>query len=250
MIPTHAIRLALFAALLASSQCPGRALPAQQARGAGEEGRPMVPKAEAAGPVNASSVAGSPSSAALSVNRLTMWANSDGVLGYNSARQGPGVVYPRGSSTVVSREGLVWGGFVRDGGDAVLRIGGQTFQSGTIPGRIVRPGVAENPSSQDVRIFRIRRDWAKGDLRRDAAESYGIPDVLVTPNDLTLLREQYRRDWLEWPWEKGAPYYERNGIPGYQPVADGLIDSLGDEPGLADADQRLVRRQRLTAPRA
>jgi len=180
---------------------------------------------------------GAPASMPMTINQVTMWANSDGVLGYNAGADGPGVRYPRGSSTVVAREGLIWGGLLRDGIDDQQIVGGQTYVSGTRPGAIVRPGVPENPSNADVRIFRVRRDWAEGDLRHDAAETFSIPEVLVTKADMDRLRALYRADWLEWPWEKGAPYYERNGIPGYQPDPGGGTGPLTDEPGLADADQ-------------
>lgn len=182
---------------------------------------------------------GTPAAAPIGINRLTMWANSNGVLGYSPLRDGPGVTYPRGASTVVSRDGIVWGGYVRDGGEELLRIGGQALSSGTVGGRIVRPGVAEAPGNSDVRMFRIRPDWATADLRADVADTYGIPELLVTKADQDALREQYRRDWLEWPWDKGAPWYERNGVPGYQPNPDASRDSLDDEPGLAGADQVL-----------
>ncbi|HLF14890.1 MAG TPA: hypothetical protein VI932_08385, partial [Bacteroidota bacterium] len=222
MIPLSSIRRALLPILVALSHGPLQ---------------PQVPSTGPGAGPDPDAASGIPASAALTVNRLTMWANSDGVLGYDAAKDRPGVVFPRGSSTVVFREGLLWGGIVSDGGVQTLHIGGQTFRSGTIPGRIISPGVYENPSSPDVRIFRIRPDWATGDLRRDAADSYGIPDLLVSQRDVELLRDQYRRDWLEWPWDKGAPWYERNGIPGYQPNPDGLKDSVSDEPGLAGADQ-------------
>jgi hypothetical protein len=185
----------------------------------------------------AAAPAGEPTAIPMTINRLTMWASSDGVIGYSPLRQGPGVVYPRGSSTVATREGILWGGYVRDGGEELLRIGGQAVGTGTVPGRIVRPGVYENPVNADVRIFRVRRDWATADLRADAADTYGIPELIVTNADIERLRESYRTDWLEWPWDKGAPYYERNGVPGYQPSPDGTPDSVNDEPGLHDADQ-------------
>jgi hypothetical protein len=181
--------------------------------------------------------AGVPSSAPMTINQVTMWASSDGVLGHNPLNDGPGVVFPYGSSTVASREGVVWGGYVRDGGFGTLRLGGQAVTTGTIPGRIVRPGVYENPANTDVRIFRIREDWSTADLRRDAADTYGIPELLVSNSDIERLRESYRNDWLEWPWDKGAPYYERNGVPGYQPSPAGVPDSVSDVPGLNDADQ-------------
>ncbi len=229
MIPKSALRRVSLILLVVLAYCGAPAQPV------GASARPVG--APTSTPAKAAS--GAPTSAALTINRMTMWANSNGVIGYNPAKDGPGVVFPRGSSTVVSREGILWGGFVNDGEEEFLRIGGQSFQSATVPGRIVQPGVRENPSSPDVRIFRIRSDWATGDLRRDASDTYGIPDVLVTDADLARLRDQYKRDWLEWPWDKGAPYYERNGTPGYQPNPGALNDSVSDEPGLAGADQVL-----------
>ncbi len=180
-----------------------------------------------------------PSSVPMNINRMTMWANGDGVLGYNAAAGGLGVRYRGDAAALVAREGLIWGGIVRDGRDDQLLLGGQSYVSGTSPGAIVRPGVAENPSNDDVRIYRVRRDWATGDLTHDAAVTFGIPEVLVTPADIARLRELYRADWRDWPWEKGAPYYDRDGVPGYQPDPDGGADSLTDEPGLAEADQVL-----------
>ncbi len=220
MMPKSAIRSVLLSLLVALA--PATSLPQSAA---------------AVAPAGTVTPSGTPTSAALTINRLTVWANSDGTIGYNPAKDGPGVEFPRGTSTVVAREGILWGGYVSDGGEEILRLGGQSFQSGTIPGRIVSPGVNENPGSPDVRIFRIRADWASADLRRDAADTYGLPDLLVSNADMERLRGEYRRDWLEWPWDKGAPYYERNGIPGYQPNPDALKDSLSDEPGLAGADQ-------------
>jgi len=126
---------------------------------------------------------------------------------------------------------------VHDSTSPSLRVGGQTYNVGTVPGRIIRPGVSENPSNADVRIFRVRRDWATADLRQDAADIYLEDPQNVTQDQIDAVRQQYARDWVEWPWQKGAPYYERNGTPGYQPDPDGKTDSITDEPGLGSADQ-------------
>jgi len=166
-----------------------------------------------------------------------MWATDNGMLERNPNDLTAGVTFPKGTSTVIHAAGIVWGGQVHDGSGPVIRIGGQTYNQGTVAGRILSPGIVENPENADVRIYRIRRDWATADLTEDAGETFGIPTALVTAADVQRLRAMYQKDWLEWPWQKGAPYYERNGIPGYQPDSSGIVDSTTDEPGVASADQ-------------
>ena len=168
-----------------------------------------------------------------------MWATDNGMLERKPSDFTAGVSFPRDSVTVVNAGGLLWGGLVRDGGTQVLRTGGQTYVTGTVPGRIIAPGIVDKPTNADVRMYRIRRDWATADLKRDASEYFGVPMIDITNQDVENLRVIYRQDWIEWPWQKGAPYYERNGMPGYQPDSSGLADSLQDEPGLGGADQVL-----------
>ncbi len=179
---------------------------------------------------------GSPTGSLLNINNITMWASSNGML-ERRPDQTAGVTFPRGTTTSVFAGGFLWGGIVRDSGATRVRVGGQTYNIGTVPGRIVRPGVSENPANADVRIFRVRRDWATADLRQDAAEVLGKNISNVTEDDIDAVRRQYQKDWVEWPWEKGAPYYDRNGIPGYQPDPTGRVDSVTDEPGLGNADE-------------
>ncbi len=182
---------------------------------------------------------GIPRGSILNVNNISMWAYNNGIMERKVQSNSAGATFPAGSTTVVYGSGLLWGGRVKDGASPSLRVGGQTLNAGTVPGRILSPGVAEHPDNADVRIFRIRRKWATADLRRDASELYGVPLSQVSRSQTDAVKEQYLKDWLEWPWDQGAPYYERNGIPGYQPSPDGTTDSLSDEPGLAGADQVL-----------
>lgn len=66
--------------------------------------------------------------------------------------------------------------------------------------------------------------------------------VTQAMNDSLLTR--YDNDWKNWPVGKGAPYIERNGIPGYQVppsfsptfTLDSLIAQHYDEPGIAGDD--------------
>ncbi|MBI5216174.1 MAG: T9SS type A sorting domain-containing protein [Ignavibacteriae bacterium] len=176
-------------------------------------------------------------SALLNINNVSMWVNDNGLLEKNSVRQSAGVTFPRGTSTLVYDGGLLWGGIVRDGITPEIRVGGQARVAGTIPGRITSSHLPENRFANAVRVFRIRPDWKTGDLRQDAAETFGISIYDVTENELQELRRRYAVDWYSWPWQKGAPYYERNGMPGYQPDTGSFADSTDDEPGLLNADQ-------------
>ena len=175
----------------------------------------------------------------MNINNVSMWASDNGMLERRPGDLTAGVTFPRGTTTVVYAGGLLWCGKVFDGSLPVRRAGGQTYNYGTVPGRIIRPGVAENPGNADVRVYRIRRDWATADLKQDAAEFFNVASARVTAEQIQQVRDQYRTDWLEWPWEKGAPYYERNSLPGYQPDSGATADSSSDEPGLAAADQVL-----------
>lgn len=184
-----------------------------------------------------STVTGVPHSTLLNINNISMWASDNGLTERNPNDLTAGVSFPKGTGTVIHAGGFVWGGQVHDGANPMVRIGGQTYNQGTVAGRIVSPGIVENPDNADIRIFRIRRDWATADLTSDASQIFGIPEADITSADIQRLRAMYQTDWMEWPWEKGAPYYERNGIPGYQPNPNGIIDSTSDEPGLGSADQ-------------
>lgn len=175
-------------------------------------------------------------SSLININKLTMWASDDGIMEQNPKDQTAGVSFPRGVGNVVNRGGFLWGGKVYDGNLQTIRVGGQTSTSGTVAGRIIAPGIAENVANADVRIYRIRRGWADVDLHQEAAEFFNLPLIDIGDNEVQELRDLYMKDWMEWPWQKGAPYYERNGIPGYQPDPYGK-DSTYDEPGLGDADQ-------------
>jgi hypothetical protein len=189
-------------------------------------------------PRGTAQIQGTPRATLININNISMWATDNGGLERREDLSA-GVTFPRGTTTAVYAGGLLWGGMVRDGGFPALRVGGQSYNYGTVPGAIVRPGVAENPDNADVRIYRIRRDWATADLTNDASDYFGVLPTQVTQQQIDQLREQYKQDWLEWPWQKGAPYYNRDGISGYQPDPAGAYDPTKDEPGLAGADQVL-----------
>jgi hypothetical protein len=187
---------------------------------------------------------GTPFSTLVNVNNLSMWISADGLSARDPATGNSGTIFPRGTAGVVFQDGMVWGGLVNDGLTPRLRVGGQTYSIGTSAGRIISPGVAENPSAPDVRIWRIRRDYVTADLRQDAAELLRVPPGAVSEADVAAVRAHYETDWNEWPVAKGAPFYDVNGNGIYEPGFSQDLNGNGrleigeiEEPGLGGADQ-------------
>lgn len=175
---------------------------------------------------------GTPLATMLNINRVASWYNANGEQERNPTTSNSGLYYPRGTSTAIYSAGLVWGGRFNDGRTPVLRVNGQSYNNGTKPGAILglRTGVAEDPGNADVRIFRIRKDYATADLRQDAAELNSIGIANVTDAQISTVRNQYAKDWAEWPWQKGAPFYD-NGYIGPNP---NLTDTLGRNNSVLD----------------
>ncbi len=182
--------------------------------------------------------------AKMNINNISMWIREDGWSGRNPFTQEGGILFPRGSVVSGFQDGIIWGGRVDDGrltpfrledhlgrpisGDSNIRVGGTNWTSALQAGRILDRGVAEDSLNADVRIWRIRRDWQTADLGPDAADVFGVPADSVTQEQIDAVFIQYERDWQEWPWQKGAPFYDVNG--------NQVMDE-NEEPGLAFADQ-------------
>lgn len=166
----------------------------------------------------------------LNINNLSYWIYANGISGHNYYTDGNGVYFPRGTygAGVVYSDGFLWGGMVRDGQPVELRVGGTTFNTGLLPGAIISKGIPEDPNGYDARIWRIRQDYKTADLTRDAAEMAEKPLNRITEDEVDAIRDQYRTDWQEWPWQKGAPFYDMDG--------DQIMDS-DEEPGIGGADQ-------------
>ncbi|MEO8168578.1 MAG: hypothetical protein ABI623_10035, partial [bacterium] len=178
-----------------------------------------------------------------------------------------GLLYPRlNGTTAIFGAGLLWGGRAHDGRTPVLRVGGGYNSSSLSNGAIlgIRTGTIQSTSDSTVRMYRIRPDFRKTDLRQDAAETYGKAPTAVTNSDLTALRAAYTKDWATWPWQSGAPFYDigyldankhlvgaNNNVldwgedvnhnayldPGEDVNHNGVLD--GETPGYADANMVL-----------
>lgn len=187
-----------------------------------------------------------PAAGLININKLAVWVQSDGLTAFNpftrqAAHSLPwGVVYPYGiAAGLVYADGMVWGGFVQDGQAPALRVGGSTVQTGLQPGAILATGVAEDPAAVGVnRVWRYRRDWQTADLtpeaytllisRPGAASRTFQFDTAELKAVSDSLRAVYEKDKQEWPWQKGAPFYDANH--------NQRMDE-NEEPGLLDAAQ-------------
>lgn len=213
-----------------------------------------------------SKTSGTPNATLLNINRISAWYSSDGTQEHHPSTGNSGMTYPRGTSTAIFTSGLMWGGYSNDGEMAATqpRVSGQSYNSGTNVGAILgfRTGVTEDPSASDVRIWRIRRDYSTANLRQDAAEINSIALSGVSDGQVALVKDQYAKDWKEWPWQKGAPFYDKGYLDenlnlvgannktldwGEDANQNGVLDAGedvnkndvldGETPGVADADQ-------------
>ncbi len=184
----------------------------------------------------------------VNIGQVAMWIYADGTSA-NEPNGNSGLYYPRGSTPktpFIFQDGLIWGGKVSDGLDPVVRVGGQAYSTGTVPGAMIAKGVGEdvNDDEKVYRIWRIRRDFmtvSDENLILDASEVFDMAPASVTATEIQTIRDLYLQDWLDWPAYKGAPFYDAEGDGQYNPQfdADGnpILFPLGDEPGYANGDQ-------------
>ncbi len=175
-----------------------------------------------------------PTVAALTINEWTFWITYDGQSGRNPITGNDGGTYTSADYPIVFADGLVWAGIVDDpnSGQPIRANGVNYGLRGVQPGRILSTGIAQDPMAPEVRIYRIRKSvesLPNSALLKDAAITFDIPVSAVTSADIENLRNQYIRDWNEWPGDIGAPFVDENG--------NGAWDPGVDTPGIADADQ-------------
>jgi hypothetical protein len=178
------------------------------------------------------SLTGSPIFSMINISNFSSYMRYDGQSARNPFTDNSGGYYPRGTVGVIYCDGIIWGGYVKEAADTLLRVGGQTYRVGTSPGWIVN-GNPIDPLNERVRIYRIRDDWSTlthSQVKQDAAELNGIDSSEVTELMTQEIIDQYAKDWEEWPVDLGAPYIDIN--------ENGQWDGPDiDKPGIGEADQ-------------
>ncbi len=155
------------------------------------------------------------------INNISTRFRNDGQCDRDlvSPSGGSAFVFPKGTRrTAIFESGVVWGAKINDS----LHVGGSSYLSGLQPGKILSPGIAEDPNLPKNRIYRIRPDYATADLSSEASDEDRSQEEI---------RAQYALDWNFWPAADGAPFDDRNGNGTYEPGVD--------VPGRHGADQTI-----------
>lgn len=143
----------------------------------------------------------------IAINQMKMWIGNNGSGSHDPNTDGSGLLWPGGEDATLNlifQDGLLWGGYVVDS----LFVNGNTYRHGLQAGKILATGLADDPSLSKYRIYKIRKDW----------------------EDLPFgeTRDQYQKDYLEWPADDGAPFYDSNNDEAYTAGIDQPL-FLGDE---------------------
>ena len=156
----------------------------------------------------------------MNINNIDTYIYNNGiadVIGSSS-----GFIYPKGSNkAAIYQSGFLWGGKLED----KVFLGGATYTTDIIPGKI-----GEDPN--DARIFRVRPDYGTGSMLSELNDDEG------SESDI---RAQYKSDWMDWPWQDGAPYLDADGNGKYDPDPDGngKYNAGEDIPGIPGASQTI-----------
>ncbi len=146
-----------------------------------------------------------PKQSIINVSNITSWVGDDGYHDWVVNDNWNGA-YPNGLSVgVIFAEGICWGGLVFDGQDQKVRVNGNTYSTGCSP---------------ITRLYRVRTDYYKADLTNDAENFFMKDRKDITTEDLETIKNQYEKDWNEWPADRGAPYYDTDKDGKYNPDVD------------------------------
>lgn len=124
----------------------------------------------------------------ISANEVKMWIGNNGDGSHNPITDGGGFLWPGGinaTKEAIFEDGLVWGCKVY----GQIRVNGNTHRQGLMPGKILSPGVADNPADPKYLIWKLKKNWPS----------------LPSPE-----RERYEYNYFNWPGELGAPYIDVN----------------------------------------
>ena len=164
-----------------------------------------------------------PSQSLIDVNNFTSWISNTGFHDWVVTSSWNGTFPNGGNAGVIFSEGIIWGGQVHDGSSPTVRVNGNTYFTGCSP---------------ITRLFRVRPDYKTVNLTQDAADFFKKSLGSVTNADIPQLRDQYAKDWQEWPADKGAPWFVDSVK---QLRTDSAYDPTNthDIPGIPNASQTL-----------
>jgi hypothetical protein len=170
---------------------------------------------------------GDPIRAYLNLNNISTKFKNNGISDIDIYESNSGFVFPKGTwKTAVYESGLIWGAILNRPGEEDPHVGGSTYRSGLQGGKIISPGIAEDPNLPHVRIYRVRPDVYPGGPWIDlSVESFDEGKTEIE------IRTQYELDWTEWRAIDGAPFNDVD--------ANGFYDPNIDVPGVPGAAQTI-----------
>jgi len=143
----------------------------------------------------------------IAINQMKMWIGNDGMGSHKPYTYEAGLLWPGGENSTLSLayiDGLLWGGYINNS----LFVGGSTFRQGLQAGKILSNGLADDPSLDKYRIYKIKKGWEE-----------------LPPGPK---KERYKKDYEEWPGNDGAPFYDSNNDGTFTAGIDKPL-FLGDE---------------------
>ncbi len=175
---------------------------------------------------NPANTLGDPIRAYLNLNNISTIFKNDGISDINIYQDASGLKFPKETGkTAVYISGLLWGAKLSRSGELDPHVGGSVYRSGLQGGKILYPGVAEDPNLPHVRIYRVRPDVYPGGPPVNL-----IWEALDEGKSVAEVRAQYELDWTEWRAQDGAPYLDGNNNGQYDPDP-----TSGDVPGIDSA---------------
>ena len=146
-----------------------------------------------------------PKQSLINVGNITSWVSDEGFHKWIIAGSWNGA-FPKDLSVgVIFSEGILWGGLVNDGQSKEVRVSGNHYVTGCAP---------------NTRLYRVRTDYYTADLTEDAASFFNKDQSEITEDEIQQVKDQYQKDWKEWPGNNGAPYYDVDGDGNYDPKID------------------------------
>lgn len=137
----------------------------------------------------------------IAINQILMWISNNGDGSHDPRTDGNGFYWPGGinaTKSAIFEDGLIFGGKI----GREIRVNGNTHRQGLQAGKILDNGSPDDPLLDKYRIYKIRKGWE-----------------LLPPGPE---RDDFERDYLEWPVEDGAPWVDIDG--------DGIFTRGVDEP--------------------
>jgi hypothetical protein len=168
----------------------------------------------------------------MNINNISTYIYNNGIA--DVIGSDAGFIYPKGSNKgAIYQSGFLWGGKDQGSGGKIF-VGGATFTTNVVPGKI-----GQDPNS--ARMFRVRPDYATGSMLSEINDGEGSE---------ADIREKYKSDWMDWPWQDGAPYFDANNDGKYDPDPDGngKYDAGEDIPGIPGASQTIFYIGNTTNP--